>query len=170
MFLHTDAYVQHIFGKIISCALPVFLCARVFRPVCARTREQLRGNIGLGWWLESALQCVFNYVITTEQMLQVTKNLFSPSASVGAMQTRWYGSHIYAPCFVILTEFECQGMTWIRQSLMSHSSSRPSVKQGSNTQIIDLLEYYSIQLHIGKKQSKWILYFKRWEYWTIMNL
>src|SRR6218665_3220086 len=38
---------RNIFGKIIVCALHVFLCARVLRPVCARTRAQLRGNIGL---------------------------------------------------------------------------------------------------------------------------
>src|SRR6218665_2835007 len=34
----------NIFGKIF-CALHVFLCALVLRPVCARTRAQLRGNI-----------------------------------------------------------------------------------------------------------------------------
>jgi len=30
------------------CALQVFLCALISRPVSARTRAQLRGNIGLG--------------------------------------------------------------------------------------------------------------------------
>ena|SRR6218665_45963 len=36
---------RNIFGKIIFCALHVFLCACILRPVCARTRAQLRGNI-----------------------------------------------------------------------------------------------------------------------------
>jgi len=35
----------NIFGKIIFCALHVFLCALVLRPVWARTCTQLRGNI-----------------------------------------------------------------------------------------------------------------------------
>jgi len=37
-------YVPNICEKIF-CALHVFLCALVLRPVCARTRAQLRGNI-----------------------------------------------------------------------------------------------------------------------------
>ena len=43
---------KHIFGKIFFCALHVFLCARVLRPVCARTCAQLRGNIAREYlWL-----------------------------------------------------------------------------------------------------------------------
>jgi len=34
----------------IFCALHVFFCARVLRPVSARTRAQLRGNIGTNAW------------------------------------------------------------------------------------------------------------------------
>jgi len=38
-------YVQKQFWKEHLCALKVFLCALVSRPVWARTRAQLRGNI-----------------------------------------------------------------------------------------------------------------------------
>jgi len=38
-------YVQKHFSQKIFCALQVSLCALISRPVCARTRAQLRGNI-----------------------------------------------------------------------------------------------------------------------------
>jgi len=37
---------QKEFLKEHLCALKVFLCALVSRPVCTRTHAQLRGNIG----------------------------------------------------------------------------------------------------------------------------
>src|SRR6218665_2497033 len=37
---------QKLFERKFCCALRVFLCALVSRPVCARTCTQLRGNIG----------------------------------------------------------------------------------------------------------------------------
>jgi len=40
-------YVQKHFLKEQSCALQVFLCALISRPVCACTRARLRGNIAL---------------------------------------------------------------------------------------------------------------------------
>jgi len=40
-------HVQTHFLKENLCALQVFLCALILRPVCARTRAQLRGNIGV---------------------------------------------------------------------------------------------------------------------------
>ena len=39
-------YAQKHFLKENLCALHIFLCAHVSRPVCARTRAQLRRNIG----------------------------------------------------------------------------------------------------------------------------
>ena len=45
-FVINAVYVRKHFSKnIIFCALHVFLCVLVLRPVCARTRAQLRGNI-----------------------------------------------------------------------------------------------------------------------------
>ena len=41
-------YVQTHSWKKHLCALQVFLCALASWPVCARTRAQLRGNIGRG--------------------------------------------------------------------------------------------------------------------------
>jgi len=38
-------YVQTHFLKENCCVLQVSLCALISRPVCARTRVQLRGNI-----------------------------------------------------------------------------------------------------------------------------
>jgi len=37
MFLHIDVYVQKHLLKNNFCALYVFFCARILRPVCART-------------------------------------------------------------------------------------------------------------------------------------
>jgi len=37
--------VSKHFWEEYLCTLQVFLCAHVSRPVCARTRAQLRGNI-----------------------------------------------------------------------------------------------------------------------------
>jgi len=39
-------YVQKHFWRERLCALYVFLCAHVSRPVCASRRAQFRGNIG----------------------------------------------------------------------------------------------------------------------------
>jgi len=42
-------YVHAHFLKENLCALQVFLCALIWRPVCARTRAQFRGNIACMW-------------------------------------------------------------------------------------------------------------------------
>ena len=47
---HALNNVQNKFFKENSCALQVFLCALISRPVCACTRAQLRGNIGCDYW------------------------------------------------------------------------------------------------------------------------
>jgi len=39
-------YVQKHIWKELLCVLQVFLCSLVSQSVCARTRAQLRGNIG----------------------------------------------------------------------------------------------------------------------------
>ena len=44
--LKCKKYVQKHFWKKHLCALQVFLCALVSRPVCIRIDAQLRGNIG----------------------------------------------------------------------------------------------------------------------------
>jgi len=64
---------RHIFGKIIFCALHVFLCARVLRPVCARTRAQLRGNIecDIHWpYCTIDVLSVFTYNKTVANMIR----------------------------------------------------------------------------------------------------
>ena len=41
-----DEICENTFLKEHLCARQVFLCVLISRPVCARTRAQLRGNIG----------------------------------------------------------------------------------------------------------------------------
>jgi len=47
LYMHPSLYWLDVRWCLISfvCVLQVFLCALVSRPVCARTRAQLRGNI-----------------------------------------------------------------------------------------------------------------------------